>query len=213
MFWPSEAGQRVAIGSPELVAEAVLDATSLVVVGDWLTIDESVVKESWLEAVLLCESEAVLDALETLLELESVIWEEPELIVGVALSLETESVEKTLTEDVAASVEGMSVDEELPDASVLDVMSDEVTTAESALVVVEISEDDGVEAAEELKADPEVLLTSVLEAELLAVTISLADWTGSDESPVVEADTLAGTLLLEAAVALALLWLTLETAT
>jgi hypothetical protein len=51
----------------------VLDATSLVVVGDWLTIDESVVKESWLEAVLLCESEAVLDALETLLELESVI--------------------------------------------------------------------------------------------------------------------------------------------
>jgi hypothetical protein len=52
----------------------VLDAMSLVVVGvNWLTMDESVVEVSWLEAVLLCESEAVLDALETLLELESVI--------------------------------------------------------------------------------------------------------------------------------------------
>jgi hypothetical protein len=51
----------------------VLDATSLVVVGDWLTMDESVVEVDWLEAVLLCESEAVLDALETLLELESVV--------------------------------------------------------------------------------------------------------------------------------------------
>jgi hypothetical protein len=60
----------------------------------------------------------------------------------VALSLETESVEKTLTEDVAASVEEESVDEELPDTSVLDVMPDEVATADSALVVAEISEDD-----------------------------------------------------------------------
>jgi hypothetical protein len=46
---------------------------SLVVVGDWLTMDESVVEMSWLEAVLLCESEAVLDAVETLLELESIV--------------------------------------------------------------------------------------------------------------------------------------------
>jgi hypothetical protein len=56
-----------------VVAEAVLDAMSLVVEGDWLTMDESVVEVDWLEAVLLCESEAVLDALDTLLELESVI--------------------------------------------------------------------------------------------------------------------------------------------
>lgn len=73
MFWPSEEGQRVAIGSPDDVAEAVLDATSAVVVGvDWLTADESLVEVIWLEATLLCESVAVLDATETLLELEAV---------------------------------------------------------------------------------------------------------------------------------------------
>jgi hypothetical protein len=226
MFWPSEAGHRVAIGSPELVAEAVLDATSLVVVaeavldtmslvveGDWLTMDESVVEVDWLEAVLLCESEAVLDALDTLLELESVIWEAPELIVEEALWLETESDEATLTEDVAVSVEEESVDEELPDAWALDESADEVETAELELDVDETSVDDWMIAWAELEADSEVLLTSVLEAESLAVTVSLEDWTGSDELLVMEAETLAGTLLLETAVALAVLWLTLETAT
>jgi hypothetical protein len=213
MFWPSEAGQRVAIGSPELVAEAVLDATSLVVVGDWLTMDESVVEVDWLEAVLLCESEAVLDALETLLELESVVWEASELIVKEALWLETEPDETTLTEDVAASVEEESVDEELPDTWALDESADEVETAELELDVDDTSVDDWVIAWAELEADSEVLLTSVLEAESLAVTVSLEDWTGSDELLVIEAETLAGTLLLETAVALAVLWLTLETAT
>jgi len=56
------------------VAEAVLDATLLVVVGvDWSMTVESLVEVSWLETVLLCESVAVLDATETLLELESVV--------------------------------------------------------------------------------------------------------------------------------------------
>ena len=57
MFWPSEEGHKEAIGSPEAVAEAVLEATLLVVVVvgiDWLTLDESLVELSWLEAELLC---------------------------------------------------------------------------------------------------------------------------------------------------------------
>lgn len=66
-------------------------------------------------------------------------------------------------------------------------------------------------AAGELEADAEVLLTSPLEVESLEMAVSLADCTGSDESLVAEAETLAGALLLETAVALAVFWLMLET--
>jgi len=94
------------------VAEAVLDATLSVVVGvDWSIMDESLVEVSWLETALLCESVAVLDATETLLELESVVWEASELDTRVALWLETESEDETLLEDVPASVEEDCVDE------------------------------------------------------------------------------------------------------
>lgn len=55
----------------------MLDATLLVVVVvvgiDWLTTDESLVEVSWLEAALLCESVAVLDPTESLLELDAVV--------------------------------------------------------------------------------------------------------------------------------------------
>jgi hypothetical protein len=47
----------------------------------------------------------VLEPAETLLELESVVRERSELVVEAALSLEVESVEKMLTEDVPTSVE------------------------------------------------------------------------------------------------------------
>jgi hypothetical protein len=61
--------------SSDDVAEAVLDATLLVVVVgvDWLTTNELLVEVSWLAAALLCESLTVLDTTETLLELESVV--------------------------------------------------------------------------------------------------------------------------------------------
>jgi hypothetical protein len=334
-FWPSEEGHKVAKGNPELVAEVVLDVTSLVGVGvNWLAMDESVVEVSWVEIVLsevvlnpaetllefdtvvweaseLVETGLVLDATslvgvdvdrltidesvieadwlemillstvlepaETLLELESVVRERSELVVEAALSLEVESVEKTLTEDVPTSVEEdwdeetswdwvetaeaefeeavlsmeddwvdeasivdevalslvedwndetsvvddeasdwveeKPVDDELWDASVLDVMSDEETTAESELVVIVTSDDDCVVASKELEADPEVLLTSALDVWSLEVTVSLADWTGSDASLVTEADTLAGALLLDTAVLLAAFWLALKTDT
>jgi hypothetical protein len=86
-----------------VVTELVLDTTSLVGVDvDRLTMDESVIETDWLETVLLS---TVLEPGETLLELESVVTEISELIVGVALSLEVESVEKMLTEDVTTSAE------------------------------------------------------------------------------------------------------------
>jgi hypothetical protein len=75
-FWPSEEGHREAIGSPEAIAEAELDATLLVVVVvgiDWLALDESLVEVSWLEAVLLCALSDELDSAETLPELEPVV--------------------------------------------------------------------------------------------------------------------------------------------
>ena len=56
-----------------------------------------------------------------------------------------------------------------------------------------------------------MLLASALDVESLEMAVSLADWTGSDESLVAEAETLAGALLLETAVALAVFWLMLET--
>jgi len=88
------------------VAEAVLDATLSVVVGvDWSITDESLVEVSWLETVLLCESVAVLDATETLLELEMMVWEASELDARVTLWLETESEDEMLLEDIPASVE------------------------------------------------------------------------------------------------------------
>jgi hypothetical protein len=261
----------------ELVGvELVLDAISLVDMGvDWLTIVESVIEVSWVEVILVS---IVLDPAELLLELDLEVWEVSELIVGVALTLETEPVEKTLTEDVPTSVEDvwdgetswdwvwaddtkvedevLSIDddcvdevwksdgvalslgedwdsetstvdddtsdvaetveeksdvEELSDSPVLKVISDEVGTAESELVVIETSEDDWVVTPGEVEADSGVLLISALDVKSLEVTVSLADWTGSDESLVAEADTLAGALLLGTAVPLAVLWLTLDT--
>jgi hypothetical protein len=261
----------------ELVGvELVLDAISLVDMGvDWLTIVESVIEVSWVEVILVS---IVLDPAELLLELDLEVWEVSELIVGVALTLETEPVEKTLTEDVPTSVEDvwdgetswdwvwaddtkvedevLSIDddcvdevwksdgvalslgedwdsetstvdddtsdvaetveeksdvEELSDSPVLKVISDEVGTAESELVVIETSEDDWVVTPGEVEADSGVLLISALNVKSLEVTVSLADWTGSDESLVAEADTLAGALLLGTAVPLAVFWLTLDT--
>jgi len=66
-------------------------------------------------------------------------------------------------------------------------------------------------ASADVEANAKVLLTSELDEESLEVAVSLADCTGSDESLVAEAETLAGALLLETAVALAVFWLTLET--
>jgi hypothetical protein len=261
----------------ELVGvELVLDAISLVDMSvDWFTIVESVIEVSWVEVILVS---IVLDPAELLLELDLEVWEVSELIVGVALTLETEPVEKTLTEDVPTSVEDvwdgetswdwvwaddtkvedevLSIDddcvdevwksdgvalslgedwdsetstvdddtsdvaetveeksdvEELSDSPVLKVISDEVGTAESELVVIETSEDDWVVTPGEVEADSGVLLISALDVKSLEVTVSLADWTGSDESLVAEADTLAGALLLGTAVPLAVLWLTLDT--
>jgi hypothetical protein len=257
-----------------VVIKLVLDATSLVDVDvDRLTMDESVIEADWLEMVLLS---TVLEPAETLLELESVVIEISELIVGVALSLEVELVEKMLTEDVPTSaeadwdeeiswdwveipdaeleeavlsmeedwvdemsvvdevalslvedwddetsvvddgapdwvdsVEEKSVDDELWDTSALDVMSDAVAAAESEIVVIEPSEDDWVDPAE-LETDSEVVLTSELDAWSLEVTVSLADWTGSDASLVIEAETLAGALLLDTAELLAAFWLALK---
>lgn len=89
--------------------------------------------------------------------------------------------------------------------------SDEVAAAETELVVIGTSEDDWEIASEELEADAKELLTSALDVESLEVAVSLADCTGSDESLVAEAETLAEALLLETSVALAVFWLTLET--
>jgi hypothetical protein len=257
-----------------VVTELVLDTTSLVGVDvDRLTMDESVIETDWLETVLLS---TVLEPGETLLELESVVTEISELIVGVALSLEVESVEKMLTEDVTTSaeedwdeetswdwveipdaeleevvlsmeedwvdemsvvdevalslvedwddetsvvdddasdwvdsVEEKSVDDKLWDTSALDVMSDEVAIDGSELVVIEASEDDWV-APGELETDSEVLPTSELDGRLLEVTVALADWTGSDASLVIEAEILAGALLLDTAELLAAFWLALK---
>jgi hypothetical protein len=83
--------------------ELVLDTASLVGVDvDRLTMDESVIEADWLGMVLLS---TVLEPAETLLELESVVTEISELIVEVALSLEVEPVDNTLTEDVPTSAE------------------------------------------------------------------------------------------------------------
>ena len=60
----------------------------------------------------------------------------------------------------------------------------------------------------ELEADSEVLLTSVLDVRSLAVAVSLVDGVGSDKSLVAEAETLAGALLLEETVPLAMFCLT-----
>jgi hypothetical protein len=135
-FWPSEEGHKVAKGSPELVAEAVLDVASLVGVGvNWLTTEESVVEVSWVETVL---SEAVLDPAKTLLEFDTVVWEASEL-VEMELVLDTASL-------VGVDVDRLTMDESVIEADWLGMvlLSTVLEPAETLLelesVVTEISE-------------------------------------------------------------------------
>ena len=139
--------------------------------------------------------------------------DEVSMLDEVALSLvedwnDDTSVVDDDASDVTDPVEVKSDDDELRDTPALDVVSDEVATAESELMLVETSEDDWVVALGEPEADSEVLLTSALDVRSLAVAVSLADGVRSDESLVAEAETLAGALLLEETVPLAMFCLT-----
>lgn len=92
--------------------------------------------------------------------------------------------------------------------------SDDVVTAESALIVVDALKGadtfaDAKVGSAELLAVFELLPASALDVRPLVVPVSLGVWPASDESLVTDADTLAGVLELETAV----LWSALLTST